>query len=383
MRPVMPLPYLLLAGALCVGVFGNRAAAAPPPVTVVITGDEQGVVERYASDWKRPEPSDFDNALDLVHAVLIQRGDPTPDAGSLRREAVQAMSRIWSEQASAAAPGSEEELSSAWLQQAEESGSFAALLRDASWESENARRKGLDAGIQAMLGTTGWLLPRDQAESIRKMMAARKQGELERPGAPASFVLRRLQPGVIHLQIPTFEDPSIGRRIVKALHKELRAGADTVLIDLRDNPGGQPEQANAVADVFLDQKTLQIMRFRDGRLVKIVSRPGASDVTVVVLVNRNTGSAAEMLAMALRDNGRGTLIGQRTGGVLYGKDGVDLPGGRMVLFRCEPTILSPSEANYTDRGIPPHKMIDANQSATDVMLQKAQELGRAGRKKSW
>ena len=103
---------------------------------------------------------------------------------------------------------------------------------------------------------------------------------------------------------------------------------------------------------------------------------------VAVLVNRNTGSAAEMLAMALRDNGRGTLVGERTDGALYGKDGVDLPDGRMVVFRCEPTILSPSKSNYAVRGIPPHKAIDASQSSKDVVIQEALKAVRPARQNS-
>lgn len=372
MKFVVWFRYSIITLVLSVVALDRCATGTEPPTIEVLTGNEQAVVEQYVADWKRPEPRDFACILDFVHAVLMQRGEPTPDADELMRKAVQAMSRVVSEQA--ATPTSQKEFCAIWLERVQKSGSFAAVLQDKSWASEKARQKGIDTGMRAMLGTAGWLIPRDQAEMFRKMMAARKQETTESSRPPASFVLKRLQPSVLYLKIPTFEDADIGQRIVKQLRKELTAGADGVLIDLRDNPGGQPEQANAIADVFLDKQTLQIMRFRDGQLVKIFSRPGASEAAVVVLVNRNTGSAAEILAMAISDNDRGTLIGQRTAGALYGKDIIDLPDGRMVIFRCEPTILSASKANYADRGIPPDKVIDAGQAANNVVIPKALEM---------
>jgi hypothetical protein len=381
MRSVVWLRCSILALVIGGGALDEGATGAQPQTTVVVTGDEQQVVEQYVSDWKRPEAGDFANVLDFVHTVLVQRGNPTPDARELRRKAVRAMSRVCSEASSTRPPASKQDLYATWLEQVEKSGSFAAVLRDASWSNKNPRQQGIDAAMQAMLGPTGWLLPQHQAEAIHKMMAARKQGAAEPSRERASFEIKQLQPGVIYLRIPTFEDADIGQRIVKELHKELAAGSNAVLIDLRDNPGGQPEQSNAVADFFLDRRTLQIMRFRDGRLVKFVSRGGASEAAVAVLVNRNTGCGAETLAMALRDNDRAILIGERTAGVLYGKDGVDLPDGRLVLFRCEPTILSPSKADYAVRGIPPHKAIDLNRSNAAV-LQEAVEALRASRQNS-
>ena len=318
------------------------------------------------------KPEEFANVLDFVHTVLVQRADPPPDAEELRRKAVGAIAAsfgVGPKQGSAL----ENERCSTWLKRLHNSNSFAVILQDSCWSSDIARQLGIDAGLRAMLGKTGWLLSRSQAERLRQMMDARTSGAAESPIPATSFAAKRLRPNSLYVHIPTFEDKDIGQRVAKELRKELTAGLDAVLIDLRNNPGGRPEQANAVADVFLDGQPLQIMRFADGRLVEIVSHAGASKVAVAVLVNRHTASAAEMLAMALRDNDRATLVGERTAGFLFGKEGVDLADGRMVFFRCEPTVLSPTRADYAVCGIPPDKMVAAKQSREDAVVQEALE----------
>ena len=232
---------LTIALAIC--TVANPAAGTTPSTTVITTGEEQKAVEQHATDWERPDAGDFANVPDLVHTVLVQRGDPTPDPEELRRKAVRAMSQVLSEQSAKETPEAADKRQSTWLDHVRESRSFTGVIRDASWPDDKARQEGIDAGIRAMLPTGSWLLPQEQAEPIRRMMKAREQDPDKQSGAPASFELKRLEAGVIYLRIPTFEDATLGRRIVDALQKELAAGADGVLIDLRDNPGGQPEPA--------------------------------------------------------------------------------------------------------------------------------------------
>ena len=119
-------------------------------------------------------------------------------------------------------------------------------------------------------------------------------------------------PGVVDIQIPMFEGSSIADRVNELVHKHLADARSGFILDLRDNPGGRAEEANAVADIFLDGKLLQIFQFASGKQIAFKSKPGALNVRLVVLTNRNTASAAEMLAMALHDNHRATVIGEPT-----------------------------------------------------------------------
>jgi carboxyl-terminal processing protease len=89
-------------------------------------------------------------------------------------------------------------------------------------------------------------------------------------------------------------------------------------------------------------------------------------------MNRNTGSSAEMLAMALRDNGRATLIGETSAGALFGKDLAELKDGSVILFRTEPTVLSPLGKDYSVCGLPADvECADKREAGRDAVLQGA------------
>lgn len=98
---------------------------------------------------------------------------------------------------------------------------------------------------------------------------------------------------------------------------ELRAADITALVlDLRDNTGGLLQESIQVADEFIDAGVIVYERDRDGE-ESFDGRAGGgmTDLPLIVLVNDMTASGAELVAGAIRDSGRGILIGQTT----YGK----------------------------------------------------------------
>ena len=198
------------------------------------------------------------------------------------------------------------------------------------------------------------------------------------PYAAASIRVSVMDPGVVCIRIPLFEGSGIAKRVNDLLHRNMTAATSHVIIDLRENSGGRAEEANGVADIFLDNKYLQIFEFRNGRRIAFKSKPGALDVKVIVLTNHNTWSAGEMLAIALHDNHRATLIGEPTAGALFGKDFEKLRDGRMVVFRSEPTVLSPTGKDYSEVGLPPDIVVgEAKVSGEDRVLARTMELVRA------
>lgn len=99
-----------------------------------------------------------------------------------------------------------------------------------------------------------------------------------------------------------------------------------IVFDLRGNPGGWLDQAVGVADLFLDDGTIVIERWSDGReqlLPASGARPGdiGEDVPLVVLVDRGSASASEIVAGALQDRERAVLVGELT----FGKGSVQRP----------------------------------------------------------
>ena len=182
-------------------------------------------------------------------------------------------------------------------------------------------------------------------------------------------------PGVVYIAIPLFEGSGIADRIKRIIQDRVIEGrAEAVVIDLRGNPGGRPEEANAVADIFLDDKYLEIMQFRNGRRIAFRSHPGGVKVRLALLTDGSTGSSAEMLAMALRDNGRAVIIGEATAGALFGKDIEDVGDNQIILFRTEPTVLSPTGRDYSLTGISPDVLVAATkQPGQDEALRLAIE----------
>jgi carboxyl-terminal processing protease len=104
-----------------------------------------------------------------------------------------------------------------------------------------------------------------------------------------------------------------------ALRKEIvalrRQGATGFVLDLRDNPGGLLDQAVAVSSLFLDKGVVvSLAGEHSPREVYSALGDAATLLPLVVLVDRYSASSAEIVAAALNDNQRATLVGERTFG---------------------------------------------------------------------
>jgi carboxyl-terminal processing protease len=101
-----------------------------------------------------------------------------------------------------------------------------------------------------------------------------------------------------------------------ALEEIKAAGADRLILDLRGNPGGFVNEAVAIASEFLASGTVYIERNAAGEEKLTSVTPGgiATDLPLVVLVDGGSASAAEIVAGAIQDAGRATIIGERTFG---------------------------------------------------------------------
>jgi carboxyl-terminal processing protease len=114
-------------------------------------------------------------------------------------------------------------------------------------------------------------------------------------------------------------------RFAETTYKEFKTGLtrlqnkgiQSLIIDLRDNGGGYMEEAVAIADEFLKDKQLIVFtKSKNGTTDKTYANKGGSfeNGKVYVLINENSASASEILAGALQDNDRGTIVGRRSFG---------------------------------------------------------------------
>jgi carboxyl-terminal processing protease len=102
----------------------------------------------------------------------------------------------------------------------------------------------------------------------------------------------------------------------QARDQAVAAGAQSLILDLRGNPGGYVDQAVDVASLFLKDKTVYIRELADNQRIPVATNNDypATDLPMAVLIDGNTASSAEIVAGALESAGRGPVIGQTTFG---------------------------------------------------------------------
>lgn len=169
---------------------------------------------------------------------------------------------------------------------------------------------------------------------------------VEREGKELSFDLtravvrqpevasRELAAGVYYIAIDGFTSEYTPGDFADAL--DALGEGDDLILDLRDNGGGVVDYALTVADLLLEERIVMCtMRVRDdqGGGVAYTSAGGGPDLDdLIVLVNEDTASAAELLAGILHEAGGATLLGETTYGKGQGQYHMEMPcGDRLVI----------------------------------------------------
>lgn len=178
-----------------------------------------------------------------------------------------------------------------------------------------------------------------------------------------SVVVLPLGGGYVYARITMFSDTTAEDFAtgIARLRRDLGAKPRGIIIDLRNNPGGVLESAVEVADQLLEEG---VIVSADGRTpaarFSMSATPGEvlPGVPVVLLVNGSTASAAEILAGALQDHHRATLLGRRT----FGKGSVQtvmpISEGRAIKLTTS-RYFTPSGRSINGRGIDPDLPFDS------------------------
>ncbi len=166
-----------------------------------------------------------------------------------------------------------------------------------------------------------------------------------------------LEPGIGYLRISQFSETTgpDTQAAVRALEDESGGRLRGLVLDLRNNPGGVLDAAVEVSDCFLEKGTIvsaegrsQEARFRMEAMQGDLSR----GTPIAVLVNGGSASAAEIVAGALKDNGRAKLLGQKT----FGKGSVQtvlpLEDGQALKLTTS-RYFTPSGVSIHEKGIQP------------------------------
>lgn len=166
------------------------------------------------------------------------------------------------------------------------------------------------------------------------------------------------EPGLAYIRITNFDShtgESFAAQLSRLEKKGLREG---LILDLRDNPGGLVEEAVKVAKLIVPEGEITRLVGRKGAVRDICySRAPEKEYPIVVLVNEESASAAEILAGALQDRSPAILVGVKT----YGKATVqhleNLSGGNALLLTIA-RYLTPSGRDIDGKGLEPDVTVE-------------------------
>jgi carboxyl-terminal processing protease len=184
--------------------------------------------------------------------------------------------------------------------------------------------------------------------------------------------LKKLKNEIVLISISEFT-----RGTARSMRSALAAsGAERsgVILDLRGNPGGLLVEATDVAGAFLNGGTV-VEFFMPGKSPEIFNAIGDGDskTPLVVLIDRGTASAAEIVAAALQDRNRAVIVGERTFGKAAVQDFTELSNGAAI----ELTIgyyLTPNGKRLEGQGLDPDIMVSSNESKSVAETRALQVL---------
>jgi len=183
-----------------------------------------------------------------------------------------------------------------------------------------------------------------------------------------------------YIRVTTFNEQTTAnlQKAIDDLKKELGPKLKGYIVDLRNNPGGLLDQAISVSDAFLDQGAIVLTRGRNlEETQRSNARPGdlTDGAKMVVLINGGSASASEIVAGALQDHHRATIVGTRS----FGKGSVQtiIPlGSNGALRLTTARYYTPSGRSIQAKGIEPEVVVE--EELPDDLKQKADVEGARG-----
>jgi carboxyl-terminal processing protease len=182
-------------------------------------------------------------------------------------------------------------------------------------------------------------------------------------------------PQIGYIALSRFTERS-GDEVQRAAQELQRQGARQLVLDLRDNGGGLLTAAIDVSSQFLSDSVVLYEQEKGQPERTFRTKPGgaALDIPLVILVNRGTASASEIVAGSLRDNKRAILVGEQT----YGKGSVqhiyDLSDGSSLHVTAA-EWFTPNRHQLTGQGLVPDVVVA--QSNEDIAAGRDPQLDRA------
>ena len=194
---------------------------------------------------------------------------------------------------------------------------------------------------------------------------------MERQPVTIVSVEQSILPGNVgYIALNTFYNQQVNQQFQKAVADMKQKGVTKLVLDMRDNGGGLLNSGIFVADQFLQSGKIVSVRDRSGKTDVIgQAKKDASHYTgqLVVLVNKNSASASEIVAGALQDAKRAQIVGEQTFGKGVGQQVVStIDGGRVAVVNF--TWITPGGHEIQKKGITPDVVVADNRRPTPLNL---------------
>jgi carboxyl-terminal processing protease len=170
--------------------------------------------------------------------------------------------------------------------------------------------------------------------------------------------------GIIKAQVLTKGKAAEVAERIKSLQKK---GAKKLVLDLRYNSEGDEEEGVALANLFLGKGNIGSLQGQKFEKVTYAADPQKkiTDLPLVVLVNRGTAGAAELVAAAIQDNARGDVLGDKTFGEGSVQKLIEVPDGSALILSVAKYYTSNGKI-IQDTGITPNILVASSDDVVAV-----------------
>ena len=213
-------------------------------------------------------------------------------------------------------------------------------------------------------GSSVRLVLRNTDDTVVNVTVQRKKVDV-----PSVSIAEMAEPGVGYIRITNFQKTTAGE-VSSAMMELSRNGMQSIIIDLRRNPGGLLDSAVELADYFITRGSIVSTKGRNGQENHnfTAKAPGTWDIPLVVLIDGDSASASEIFAGAIHDHDRGTVVGQTS----YGKGSVqgvfhnEYGNGGLRLTVSK--FFSPKGTPISARGVQPHVVVDEEEVSEKIEI---------------
>ncbi len=237
----------------------------------------------------------------------------------------------------------------------------------------------LDSVVSMIRGEEGTFVTLDISRVGRKepLTFKVKRAKIELPNVSSKMLDKDLG----YVRIHTFSQET-GQRLRDGVAKLIGEGAKGIILDLRNNPGGLLEEAVEVASVFIDKGVIVRVKSRSGKeeIYEAVSgihgMEKPFDVPLVILINKGSASASEIVAGAVQDLKRGILVGEKTFGKGSVQNMVPLTNGAGLVLTTA-RYYTPNGKQIHGKGLKPDYLVKGGEELMgkkDKQLEKAKEV---------